>query len=148
MGPGFDSCHWPGYCMLELMSDSCATLSVPMSIRYLVVCISRVPDSRSSYRSRRPDFGKDAQDLLVFHNETTRLVVLHTRRTPKMWGRIWDPVLMYSDNSNHGRVLLTYHLQVRDPTLDMPLIPAGYFQHSTWHETKLSWVVLLQHLTL
>ena len=51
----------------------------------------RVPDSRSSYRPSRPDFGKDTQDLLVFLNETTRLVVLHARKTPKMWGRIWHP---------------------------------------------------------
>ena len=53
----------------------------------------RVPDSRSSYRPRCPDFGKDDQDLSVFYNETTRLVVLHPRRTPKVWRWIWDPVI-------------------------------------------------------
>ena len=58
---------------------------------------TRVPDSRLSYCPRCPDFGKDTIDLLVFHNETTRLVVLYARRTPKMWGRIWDPDIHNSD---------------------------------------------------
>ena len=53
---------------------------------------ARVPDSRFSYCPRRPDFGKDDHDLSIFHNETTRLVVLHAWRTPKIWDGIWDPV--------------------------------------------------------
>ena len=36
-------------------------------------------------QSRRvPDFEKDDQDMSVFYNETTRLVVFHARRTPKI----------------------------------------------------------------
>ena len=100
----------------------------------------RVPDSLSA---GLPDFGKDAQDLSVFNNETTRLDVLHARRTPKISGRIWDPE---KPKPNLQDVVVTISIANFHTPFNLITIKVKSFYYE--HLLLITWMKSIRNLTM